>query len=57
MADRTRITIFLYPHQLQWLRRQQRPAKPWLPSIPASDVIRGLIDQAVEQQHGDAGQG
>jgi hypothetical protein len=50
MADLNRIGVYLYPHQLEWLRRQQKPGQPWKPLIPASEIIRDLIDQAMAQQ-------
>lgn len=49
MADLNRIGVYLYPHQLEWLRRQQKPGQPWKPLIPASEIIRDLIDQAMVQ--------
>jgi hypothetical protein len=50
MSDLNRIGVYLYSHQLEWLRRQQKPGQPWKPLIPASEIIRELIDQAMAQQ-------
>jgi len=57
MSELSRIGVYLYPHQLDWLRRQQKPAQPWLPQTPASEIIRELIEEAMFDEKMQAQQG